>query len=172
MRNAILLADTQAAGGDRAAIWDVFAARGMGYAASTAGTDDVGPVEDYSAAAGGDPQGAVVGTVRDGDTGVPLPNALVGFAGHDSGLGEDLSDRTAADGSYRIEHVPARTWDFASVAAGAGYDRELTDDVAVGTGTTTLDFGPRRNWALASGGAQIPSFTGPDLTSLAAARPG
>ena len=93
MRNAILLADEQAGinGVDRALIWEVFASRGMGYAASAVDTDDVHPLQDFTrppapAAA----TGSVAGTVRDLNTRRADPEALVAFAGHDSGLGEDL----------------------------------------------------------------------------------
>ena len=48
MRNAILLADEAAGGTRRDAIWTVFARRGMGYYASTTGSDDTSPVEDFS----------------------------------------------------------------------------------------------------------------------------
>ena len=95
---------------DRTLIWDVFAQRGMGYAASTrrhrrrAPAPGLQPARPAPAAA----TGSVSGTVRDLNTGAPLPGALVAFAGHDSGLGEDLSTRTTANGTYRIDGVPAR----------------------------------------------------------------
>lgn len=169
MRNAILLADGLAAGNDRPLIWDVFADRGMGYAASTRGTHDVASVQDFTEPpTGASSVGTMTGTVRDQDSGAPLANALVAFSGHDSGLGEDLSDHTAADGSYRITNVPARTWDYVAVAPATGYDRVLTEDVAVAGGgaTTVRNFSVRRNWALRSGGAAIQSATPPDFSSF------
>ena len=49
MRNAILQADVVANGGaNEAAIWNVFADRGMGYFASSLGGGDVYPVEDFA----------------------------------------------------------------------------------------------------------------------------
>ena len=48
MRDAILAADTANGGSDAARISEVFAQRGMGYLASTTGSDDVAPVEDFS----------------------------------------------------------------------------------------------------------------------------
>ncbi|MBA3262092.1 MAG: M36 family metallopeptidase [Thermoleophilaceae bacterium] len=48
LRNAILQADLTRSFGDRDRIWAVFAARGMGFRASTAGSADVMPVEDFS----------------------------------------------------------------------------------------------------------------------------
>jgi extracellular elastinolytic metalloproteinase len=48
-RNAILQADVAAFGGVHVdAIWTVFARRGMGFAAATAGSTDPRPVEDFS----------------------------------------------------------------------------------------------------------------------------
>jgi hypothetical protein len=48
MRNAILQADLNRGFGDRDRIWAVFAARGMGFRASTTGSDDTAPVQDFS----------------------------------------------------------------------------------------------------------------------------
>ncbi|HEU0023663.1 MAG TPA: M36 family metallopeptidase [Thermoleophilaceae bacterium] len=168
MRNAILLADVQAVGGDRALIWEVFRSRGMGYAASTRDTDDVAPVQDFTGPPGvSTPVGSVAGTVRDLDTGAALVGARVAFAGHDSGLGEDLSTQTAANGTYRIDDVPARTWDFVTVTPVAGYDRSVTEDVTIAANQTAArNFALRRNWALASGGALVSSFTGFDYGYL------
>jgi hypothetical protein len=170
MRNAILIADVQANFGDRLRLWEVFASRGMGYAASTRATDDVAPVPDTSLPPDvtGGPVGSVAGVVRDAQTGAAIPGALVAFAGHDSGLGdEDLSTETAANGSYRIDGVPARTWDFVTVAPQAKYDRTTFEDVAIAAGgTVTRNFALRRNWALASGGARLASYSGTPFDTL------
>ena len=48
MRNAILQADLNRGFGDRDRIWAVFAARGMGFRASTSGNNDTTPVQDFS----------------------------------------------------------------------------------------------------------------------------
>lgn len=49
MRNAILLADRVVNGArNQSTIWKVFAARGMGYRASTTGAADTAPVEDFT----------------------------------------------------------------------------------------------------------------------------
>ncbi len=48
MRNAILQADVNRGFGDRARIWAVFAARGMGAGATTTGSGDVAPRQDFS----------------------------------------------------------------------------------------------------------------------------
>jgi extracellular elastinolytic metalloproteinase len=72
MRDAILAADTANGGADRLRIWDVFRERGMGFYASTDGSDDVTPVEDFSA-----PPTAVgtPGPAAPGAAGVPAPSA-------------------------------------------------------------------------------------------------
>ena len=169
MRNAILLADEQQGinGGDRGLIWEVFANRGMGYAASTVDTDDVHPLQDFTQppAAASPDVGSVAGTVRDLNTGKPVANALVAFAGHDSGLGEDLSTRTSATGAYRIDRVPApRVWSFLTVADAGGYDRTSVPNVAVARGAVvTRNLTLRRNWALRSGGTTVRSWSGPDF---------
>jgi extracellular elastinolytic metalloproteinase len=48
MRNAILQADLVRGFGDTDRIWAVFAARGMGYRASTTSNNDTAPVQDFS----------------------------------------------------------------------------------------------------------------------------
>ena len=48
MRNAILQADLNRGFGDKDRIWAVFAARGMGFLATTTGSDDTSPTEDFS----------------------------------------------------------------------------------------------------------------------------
>jgi len=48
MRNAILQADLNRGFGDRDRIWAVFAARGMGFRASTTGNNDTAPRQDFS----------------------------------------------------------------------------------------------------------------------------
>jgi len=48
MRNAILQADVVRGFGDTDRIWAVFAARGMGYRASTSSNNDTSPVQDFS----------------------------------------------------------------------------------------------------------------------------
>ena len=76
MRNAILLADQAAGGTRRDAIWTVFAARGMGYYATSTGSGDTSPLEDFSAPpAAGEPRGTIAGRVTDVATGLPLAGA-------------------------------------------------------------------------------------------------
>ena len=141
-RNAILDAD----GGAHAdAIWQVFAARGMGYYASTTGSEDVTPLEDFSLPPGPEtPRGTLSGRVTDAGTGAPV-------AGAKAALGP-LSAVTDADGRYTLSDVPAHG--YASFALTApGFDRALRSvDVTAGA-TTTADAALRRNWAARGGGA-------------------
>lgn len=162
MRNAIVQADTIAGGAHRAAIWQTFARRGMGWFASTADAADRAPLEDFSPEPPAGSEGTLTGTVRDAASGAPLAGARVAVGGHDTGLGPDFSATTAADGTYAIGGVPQGTYRTLLVEA-PGYDRAVETGVAV---PGTRDVALRRNHALASGGAQIASFTGPDYTSF------
>lgn len=163
MRNAILQADTNNGGGDRAAIWTVFGLRGMGYFSSTVDAADTAPIEDFTQ---GPPAGGATatlsGTVRDAGTGAPLAGARVSIGGHDTGVGEDFTATTAGDGSYSIPGVPQGTYPRVMFEA-PGFDRAVETAVAV---PGTRDVALRRNFALASGGATIASFTGPDYTQF------
>jgi hypothetical protein len=167
MRNAILQANTNAGGGDRDLIWAVFASRGMGYFASTSGGNDAAPIESFALPpAPGGPTGTVQGTVYD-DTGTTQSGAKVAFAGHDTGLGEDLSAQSGAGGTYAIAGVPVGTYPllYAQPAA-AGFVRATATDVVVAAGTNTRDWTVRRNLAAAALGAAITSFTGSDASSV------
>jgi hypothetical protein len=151
MRNAILLADLKAGadGGDDSVIWEVFADRGMGYEATARDTDDVAPLEDFSEPPGAGAPGSMAGVVLDSVSGKGVQGATVAFSGHDTGLeGDDLATTTAADGSYRIDGVPSRTWAHVTVLRD-GYERTVAEGVRVDAGKTALrNFTVRRNWAL------------------------
>ena len=135
-RNAIVLAADEA---DRAAVWEVFANRGMGYFASTTGAEDTAPIADTSPLPTG-PTGAIEGTVTDFETGNPIVGAEASIAGS----GEKAT--TAADGSYRLDPVFAHDYPRVAITA-PGYDRFFTP-ASVGAGaTTTLNARLRRNWA-------------------------
>jgi extracellular elastinolytic metalloproteinase len=80
MRNAILLADEASGGARRDAIWAVFAGRGMGFYATTTGSDDASPVEDFTPPpAASEPRGTISGRVTDASTGSPLADSEVGL---------------------------------------------------------------------------------------------
>ena len=164
-RNAILQADaiTAPAGQDAERIWQVFAARGMGWFASVDSAADVRAIESFAPppppAAG---RASVQGAVR--EDGFGRAGARVAFTGHDTGLGPDLSAITDATGAYAIADVPAGTYPKLRVSAGPGYIGTIASGVTVpASGAVTRDFALRRNWAAAAGGASVRSFTGPDF---------
>lgn len=160
-RNAILQADTVAqAGADRDLLWQVFAERGMGWFASADSAQDVTPLEDFHRPPGAaDGTGAVAGVVA-GDA--PLSGVRVGFTGHDTGLGPELSANTDDTGHYLIGEVPSGTYPRLRVTAGGvGYIGTTADDITVIKDTTTVrDLHPRRQWASADGGAVARSIVG------------
>jgi hypothetical protein len=160
-RNAILTADTALDNGrDRAAIWKVFAARGMGYYAGALGGDDSAPGADFSTPPSGSTTGSIIGTVTDQDTGKPVPGITVTLAFQGGGGSANPSAVTGADGRYRLGPVPVGSYPKLAVS-GSGYD-PVTSSVTVTRTDTTKDFAVRRDYASASGGASIASFNGPD----------
>jgi hypothetical protein len=165
MRNAILQANQVGVLGSRpdheAAIWSVFAARGMGWFAATENANDTEPVESFALPPDpGDGVGSLVGTVTNADTGQPLSGVRVQFAGL------LLTDTTDALGQYSIADVPVGTYPQV-VATRTGYDLDVGTNVAVVADTEgTLDFALRRDWAAFAGGGRISSFTGPDFSSF------
>lgn len=152
MRNAILLADEASGGTRRAAIWTVFAGRGMGFYASTTDGADIAPVEDDSLPpTAGTPVGTLTGTVRDAG-GNPVPDATVSIGGV-------LTAKTNALGEYALADAPVRTYKNVIVTA-PGHDRAVLKDVAVpGVANATV----RRNWAL---GATLRSSAGSENADM------
>jgi hypothetical protein len=143
-RDAILAAAASSA--QRNQIWGVFAARGMGYYASTTGSDDLAPVEDFSPPPDlSVPRGTIAGRITD-TTGAPLPDAKVA-------LGPVVAEADA-EGRYTLDAVPARSYANLIVTA-PGFDRSLTPVTVAAGQTTTHDAALRRNWAAKSGGASV-----------------
>lgn len=164
-RNAILQADTVVNDGrNRAAIWEVFAHRGMGWFAAALNGDDTRPDEDFSLPPGPDtPVHDLTGTVTDSTTGTPAAGVTVSLAGHNSGFpGADRTAVTKADGTYVIPGVPAGTYRKVS-ASGAGFEPEART-VTVGSGA--VDWRLRRDWAAKAGGAEVSDFSGDDYGYL------
>ena len=159
MRDAIIAADEAIYGGAHVdALWRKFADRGFGFYAGSDDGNDAEPVADFNTPPPpGSGTGTIAGTVTDRD-GNPLPGAVVRIAGH-----SEYSDTADANGEYEFSGVPAGTWPKV-VASEPGYEPE-SDAVTV-TGGQQSEFNPslRRDWAAASGGATIASFTGPDYT--------
>ena len=93
-------------------------------------------------------------------SGLPVQGQRVGIAGHTSetGFGEDFVDTTGSDGTYEITGVPAGTYPKLAFFPAAGFDQVVNEDVTVPAGGTTVqDAVVRRDWAAASGGAEIDS---------------
>jgi extracellular elastinolytic metalloproteinase len=164
MRNSILQADLVAYGGSHQdALWQLFAARGMGWFAGSFGGSDNHPAEDFSVPPPpGTPTATLTGTVTDADTGAPVEGATVSIAGHDSGFPGSYTSTTDASGAYSIPDVVTGTYPKVAMAA-EGFEL-LQRPVTVTAGTTTQDFAPRRNWASGLAGGSIDSFNGPDFT--------
>jgi subtilisin-like proprotein convertase family protein len=77
MRDAILAADTVAGGADRAKIWAVFAARGMGYSASVTSANATHATEAFDLpplAAGGAPSATSAALEQDTPVTIPVVN--------------------------------------------------------------------------------------------------
>ncbi|MCM4084326.1 M36 family metallopeptidase [Paractinoplanes hotanensis] len=160
-RNSILQADLVVNGGKlNKKIWEVFARRGLGYFAATIDAGDTQPVEDFSMPpASGTPRATLTGRVADEDSGAPVAGIRVSFSGHDSGFASDHVAVTDKDGAYRITGILPGTYPKI-VAQGSGYD-PVVKTITVRAGAK-LDWQVRRNWASASGGGTVASFTGPD----------
>jgi hypothetical protein len=166
MRNSILTADLVVNGGKKQKkIWEVFAARGMGWFAGSVDGDDTAPVEDFSLPpAGNTPRGSLTGKVTNLDTGTPVANAVVAFGGHNSGFAGDYAATTDANGSYTITGILPGTYPKV-FSRGAGFD-PIVRTVSVAARANTLDWALRRDWAASGGGGAIVAFTPPDYTDF------
>ncbi len=162
-RNAIIEADNVAYGGaDVATLWQIFANRGMGFFASAIDGGDVHPVEDFSLPPDCSTDCATVsGTLTDSVTHKPVKGALVGFAGHMSGLASDLAATTDGSGAYSIANVPFHAYEM--VVKANGYEPLVTSR-SVSSATQTINLKAVRDWASLSGGAKLTAFTRPDYT--------
>ncbi len=165
-RNAILQADMVLHGGaNQAAIWSVFAHRGMGWFAGTIDGDDTRPVANFSLPPNpGDPTGSLTGLVKDDATLAPIEGAIVAFGGHDHGAGDYVATSNAS-GTYSIASIFAGTYPKVS-ARGAGYDPVVLTTLTINAGANTKDWQLRRDWAALSGGGSIAAFNGPDYTQF------
>ena len=85
-------------------MWNVFAARGMGFYASTTGAEDVEPVQDFAARRRAD-DGTIAGVVTDAETGA-------GIGGRDASASPAPPDLGAhdrgADGTLHAHCVRAQ----------------------------------------------------------------
>jgi extracellular elastinolytic metalloproteinase len=172
MRNAIIAADqADYAGAHVSALWTVFAARGMGFFASSEGGDDSAPVQSFAVPpAPGSPTGTLSGTVTNLAGGAPLSGVTIGIAGHDSGFPGDYVTTTATDGTYTLADLVPGTYPL--VYATGGVDKAVSKNVPIVVGSNTKDWVVARDWASSSGGGRVADFTGIDLTSQACGPPG
>ena len=161
MRNSIIQADVvNFAGANEAALWSIFADRGMGYFAASL-SDTVHPIEDFSIppdCATSD-CATISGKVRDKATGKPVAGVNVAIPGLDSGFASDLADTSDAAGRFSIANVPFHTYPMFSVR-GAGYERRLVALHVEGDIKVTVKV--VRDWASIEGGAKVGKFTPPD----------
>jgi hypothetical protein len=166
MRNSILEADMAVRDGrNQDEIWEVFAARGMGFFAGSVDGDDTAPAEDFSTPPpAGTPLGSLTGTVVDTDAGTPVAGAIVMFGGHASGFGGSYAAITNAAGQYTITGIIPGTYPKVT-ARGAGYD-PVVQSVSVASRTNVLNWQLRRDWAASSGGGAVVSFTPPDYSAF------
>jgi Zn-dependent metalloprotease len=166
MRNAILQADLVRGGARRDTIWKVFAARGMGYFAAVTDGDDAAPVESFTLPPGRHSEkGKLRGQVTDVDTNQPIPGAVVGFGGHDSGFPGDFADVTDKRGRYDIRRIFVGTYPKVNASA-PGYDVSV-DTVTVARGRAGFkNWALRRDWASLAGGGSVEQFNGPDYTDF------
>ncbi|MEP7091611.1 MAG: M36 family metallopeptidase [Nocardioidaceae bacterium] len=160
-RNAILMADTAVESGrGRAAIWRVFAHRGMGFYAGSVGGDDTTPAADFHTPPKALRTAYVTGRVTDADSHRPLAGVPVTLAFQGGGYVNPTAT-TAADGRYRLGPVPVGRYGKVGVVSG-GFD-PVTSPVTVTPAGGRRSFSVRRDWAAGSGGASISDFTGPDF---------
>jgi extracellular elastinolytic metalloproteinase len=163
-RNSILAADLVVNNGkNQKKIWQVFAARGMGWFAGAVDGDDSAPAEDFSMPpAPNTPTGSVVGHVTNADTGAGVSGAVVAFGGHNSGFAGSYAALTDATGAYTISGILPGTYPKV-FSRGPGYD-PVVQTLSVASHATTVNWALRRDWAASAGGATIGAFTPPDYT--------
>jgi extracellular elastinolytic metalloproteinase len=165
MRNAILVADTSLFHGKgRSAIWKVFARRGMGFFAGSLGGNDSAPGASFATPPKHPALRTVHGTVTDsGGTHQPLKGVPVTLAFQGKGI-VNPSAVTDVNGHYAIHGVPEGVYHKLVVNGGGFQPARAT--IKVGPSGATKNFAVRRDWAAASGGATIASFTGANYSGF------
>ncbi|MEZ5094181.1 M36 family metallopeptidase [Nocardioides sp.] len=163
MRNAILVADGAVYGGEHLSdLWELFAARGMGYYAGTFGGNDASPAADFTTPPASVQMATVTGTVTDDADGSPVAGVPVSVAFQGGAGLVNPTAITAADGTYSMQ-VP--TGDYGKITTGGqGYEYQETSISVTAGGPNVADFALRRDWAAEAGGGTIADFTGPDYS--------
>ena len=150
-RDAYLAADQIRFGGaHRSAMWDVFARRGLGEAASSNTNADTDPIPSFASAF--HTETAVTFDPRDADGDVVAGAQL--FVGNYEARALPVADTTAATPLGSTIDMVGGTYDFLVRATGYGLRR--VEDVAVsGTGSRTLTVTLPRNLASQASGATV-----------------
>ncbi len=158
MRDAILAADVDRYHGDNTdTIWSVFAHRGAGASAQSATGDDTNPTPAFDHAADSR-NGLLVGTVRNGSTGEPVPGAKV-IVGEFEARVTPLA-RTSDTGGFGAK-MAAGSYDVLITAPGFG--AQQFRDVAVTAGqTTSLAFTVAPNLTSTASGAKVVNASSED----------
>jgi hypothetical protein len=160
MRNAILAADTAVSGGrHHAAIWKVFASRGMGYFAGSFDGEDSAPGASFARPPARRSTGRITGVVTDPDSGRPVAGAVVTLAFQGRGL---VNPSAVTDGQGRYTLGPVPRGHYGKLVADAPGYLPARSSVTVGKGAARRDFSARRDWAATAGGATVSEFTGSD----------
>jgi extracellular elastinolytic metalloproteinase len=163
-RNAVLMADTNVYGGaHHDAIWQVFANRGMGFYAGALGGEDAAPGASFDVPPTDSTTGTITGKVVDSVTHDPVQGVPVTLAFQGADTVANPTAVTNAKGKYSLGPVPTGTYSKL-VVNGAGYV-PITTDVTVTSTGARQSFTVQRDWAAASGGARIRSYSGPDYTT-------
>ena len=160
-RNAILQADVAGFRGRHLGrLWRLFAKRGMGFYAGSAGTSDVLPGEDFHVPRHAAGTGTVSGVVTDSQSGAPLPGASVTV----TVPGDQYSAETDGAGHYAIGDdtgIPVGTYAKVRTQAAGYLPVDSTVSVAKNL-DSPLNVEVDRDWAAASNGGEIATFDGPD----------
>ncbi len=157
MRNAILVADNSLYGGKgRAAIWKVFAHRGMGFFAGSLGGGDSQPGWSFATPPKQLKPQTISGRVTDADTHLPVANLPVTLAFQGAGTANPTSV-TDSGGHYSITGVPQGTYTKLQVV-GAGYQGRKK--VTVGSTGAVANFSLHKDLASTRSGASVVTSTG------------
>jgi hypothetical protein len=159
-RNGIVQADVANFGGaDLAAIWQVFAQRGMGFYASVVDGEDAHPIQNFDSPPASTAVGAISGVVRDAHTRRPLRGARIYIGGH-----REFTATTAANGRFAIRSVPLGVYPQLIVFR-AGFDRRIFR-VAIRPRTLVRNVALTRNWAALASGVRITAASRPNLSDF------
>ena len=142
---------------NRDLIWSVFARRGMGVAATTAGAEDIDPVPSYAHETAGR-NGTLAGQVVNASTGAPVAGAKV-FLGVFEARTTPVA-RSSSTGGFAVQAVGG-TYPVTIQAPGFGAQTFEGINVAAG-GLRSLAFSIAPNLVSLASGAQLVSVSSQD----------